>query len=339
MTNNYIKFLIFLSLLVTSLDSFSSELMHPPLPLKYRHQVQQLLTQANSQELWQNLITLTQFPDRSSSHQTGVEAANWIQNQIKTLIISSGRKDATVFTVATDAFDGGSGTQIKSNQYSIVLKIGNSNLPGILVGAHFDTLACGYEANDGYHDDDGCYTDPDGPLPGADDDGSGTAALLELSRTLLNSHLTFKKPIYITWYAAEEIGLIGSKSVVDDFVAKKIPLDAVLQLDQIGYEKNNDPTIWIYSGSNNDPDLVKFMQELGTQYLRQPVKLLSRNGDSDDWNWHHAGYKTVRAVEGDEESPYTHTSADTLATISLPHLFDYLKLTIAYVVELAEPRN
>ena len=71
---------------------------------------------------------------------------------------------------------------------------GNSDEPGVVVGAHMDTLSSAVSIK-----------------PGADDDGSGSVTVLETARSLLSSGMHFKKPLYLIWYSAEELGLIGSQ--------------------------------------------------------------------------------------------------------------------------------
>ena len=296
--------------------------------VQYSRQVTQLINQINTAEIWGNLTTLSQFPDRASNHDTGIKAANWINEYVETLIQRSGRKDAVVYTVATNGTDFMTQTSYSIKQPSIVLKIGNTSEAGIVVGAHFDTVSC---------EEEGCINDTYGSLPGVDDNGSGTVVLLELAKVLLSCNMNFKKPIYLIWYAAEENGELGSQSVVNEFVDKHISISAVMNLDQVGYEKDNDPTMWIFDGSENDPELVSYMTTLIDYYIKLPIKYAHRNGDSDGWIWHHAGFKAIRPVENDAQSPYTHKSVDKLENVSLSHMTNYLKLALAFIVELSEP--
>src|SRR5690606_4306994 len=117
------------------------------------------------------------------------------------------------------------GTRYK--QPSVVTLIGKGKRgAAIVIGAHIDTLS--------------------GNKPGADDDASGIAVSLEVSRVLLASKLKLDRPVYIIAYAAEEMGLVGSSYVVEEFLDRKIPVTAVMQLDQAGYRANPaDQTIWL----------------------------------------------------------------------------------------------
>jgi len=77
-------------------------------------------------------------------------------------------------------------------------------------------------------------------MPGADDDASGVAAILEIFTRIVESGATFKQDIYFIFYGAEELGFLGSKAVVRDFKKRKIAVSAVMQLDMIGYVHKKD---------------------------------------------------------------------------------------------------
>ena len=190
--------------------------------IKYPEVVNALIKIMNPQDMWTDLTTLTNFADRYADSDNGVAAAAWLKTQVETMAANANRKDVSVRYVAT-------GTNYK--QPSVVVKIGTSDGPGIVIGGHMDTLSSSRELK-----------------PGADDDGSGTVTALAVARNLISSGMTFKKPIYIIWYSAEEEGLVGSGYVVKDFKKRNIPVDAVLQFDMTGYCYKNDPTIWLISG-------------------------------------------------------------------------------------------
>src|SRR5690606_20612563 len=133
-------------------------------------------------------------------------------------------------------------------------KMGTGQGPAVVIGAHVDTLAA-----------------DDEPMPGADDDGSGTVSVLEAARLIINSGLTFKHPIYFIWYAAEEEGLVGSQHVVDNFLKQNIPVAGVLHFDCTGYVYQRDLTMWLMR-DNTNPSLNKFMEALISTYLTHGFK-------------------------------------------------------------------
>ena len=285
--------------------------------------VNELLSQIRPQLMWQQLSSLTAFPDRSAASKNGVKAAMWIRQRVNDMIKESKRSDTSLQLIQTRWIDH-QGQVTHYPQPSILLKIGNSTLPGIVIGAHLDTTA-------GLH------------RPGADDNGSGAVTLLEMARVFLNSSTTFKKPIYIVWYGAEEGDLDGSKSVVNYFQQHHMPVAAVMQLDMTGYALNGDTTLWLSDTGHYrhvNKALTEFTYRVAKRYVRNNIAITHLDDESDHWSWQEAGYKTVFPMEGNchgnRRCPYReHTAKDTMDTLSLSHMTDYLKLAIAFTAELA----
>lgn len=283
--------------------------------IKYETKVNPLLQQIIAQNMWDNLTTLSNFHDRFAFSENGVKAAHWIKEQIETLAKTTEHHDVEVFLIDTGRY----------RQPSVVAKFGNSDQPGVVIGGHLDSIVGDFYSRS----------------PGADDDGSGTVTVMEIARTILSSGMRFKKPIYFIWYAAEEEGLFGSKAVVAEFKKKEIPIDAVLQLDLTGYTPKNDPTLWLISDYVN-ADLTAYLEKLIKTYVKQPVKYTKCGyACSDHASWHKAGFTASMPVETEfgKEDPYIHTSDDTMDILSLNHMADFVKLGVAFAVEMAEPIN
>lgn len=107
-------------------------------------------------------------------------------------------------------------------------------LPGaLLVGAHYDHL--------GFGDAGSLDPDADEPHNGADDNASGTAALIEIGRRLVEQRETLRRDVLLVAFSGEESGLRGSTHftleppggvVIDELVA-------MLNLDMVGRLRNN----------------------------------------------------------------------------------------------------
>ncbi|MEM9558202.1 MAG: M20/M25/M40 family metallo-hydrolase [Acidobacteriota bacterium] len=117
----------------------------------------------------------------------------------------------------------------------------------LLVGAHFDHLGFG---------DTGGSLDPDSGLPhnGADDNASGTAALLEIARQLMAQRGELQRPVWILAFSGEESGLVGSTTfvraptgglAVDELIAM-VNLDMVgrLREDRVSVLGSDSSTAW-----------------------------------------------------------------------------------------------
>lgn len=278
-------------------------------PINHKQQVEELYQHIDPQKIWQTNQHLTSYLNRSARSDTGVAAAQWFKQQFDTLAQEYGRSDVESYFVTTGK---------KYPQPSTVTIIGKDKTKeAIIIGAHIDTL--------------------DGNMPGADDDSSGISVAMEISRVLLASRLTLDHPVYIIAYAAEERGLVGSSYVVKHFLNKKIPVKAVMQLDQAGFRANpKDKTIWLLQ-DYVDADLTQFTAQLLTQYVKIPVAY-TRCGYacSDHANWTIKGFKASypSATTLDDDNPYVHTSEDKLEIINLEHMVNFTKLGLAFVAEL-----
>ncbi len=278
--------------------------------LRHFAEVEAAVAKVDSDNIWQTLTHLTAYYNRSSTKDTGVEAAEWLQSQFEKMAVEYGREDTATYFVKTGRY---------YKQPSLVTVIGKDiKAPAVVLGAHMDTL--------------------DGRMPGAGDDGSGSSSVMEAARVLLSSETPLKRPVYIIWYAAEERGLVGSQYVVRDFLKQSIPVKAALQLDMTGFRNDaNDRTIWVYR-DYTDRKLSDFLAELIKTYVKVPVDYSRCGyGCSDHASWMEKGIPAVFPCETnfEDHNPYIHSPSDTMALLSLDHMTNFSKLALAFAIELA----
>lgn len=295
--------------LLTALTPKKESLNNTLFPVNHEKEVMQLYALIDPNKIWQTNQHLTSYINRAATKKTGVAAAHWFKQQFDSLAQESGRDDVTSYFVNTGS---------KYQQPSVVTLIGKGkSSDAIVIGAHIDTLS--------------------GNMPGADDDSSGISIALEVARVLLSSEIRLEHPVYIIAYAAEEQGLVGSSYVVQSFLEKKIPVKAVMQLDQAGFRANpKDPTIWLLK-DYVDPNLTKFIAELLTRYVKIPVAYTQCGyACSDHANWFLQGFSACypSATTLDDDNPYIHSSEDKLEIINLEHMVNFTKLGLAFAAEL-----
>ncbi|CAM2731241.1 M20/M25/M40 family metallo-hydrolase [Legionella worsleiensis] len=278
-------------------------------PVQHEKQVYTLYELIDPSKIWQSNQHLTSYLNRSAKTTSGIAAAHWFKLQFDTLAKEYGRTDVDSYFVTTGK---------KYPQPSVVTVIGKNKAgAAIVIGAHVDTL--------------------DGNMPGADDDSSGIAVTLEIARTLLASEIQLDNPVYLIAYAAEERGLVGSGYVVRHFIQHKIPVKAVMQLDQAGFRANpRDKTIWLLK-DYVDANLTQFLAQLLTEYVKIPVGY-TRCGYacSDHANWTKEGFSACypSATTLNDDNPFIHSSEDKLDIINLEHMVNFTKLGLAFVAEL-----
>ncbi|MCP4313590.1 MAG: M20/M25/M40 family metallo-hydrolase [Bacteroidetes bacterium] len=79
-----------------------------------------------------------------------------------------------------------------------------------------------------------------GVYNGADDNASGTVALIEIAEAFMKEKKRPARSVGILWVSAEEIGLFGSKYFSDHPLVPKQKIAAVINLDMVGRTKNNE---------------------------------------------------------------------------------------------------
>ncbi len=112
-------------------------------------------------------------------------------------------------------------------------------LPGaVLVGAHYDHLSLGGNGS----------LDPDSHAVhnGADDNASGTAALLAVARRLAGQRESLRRDVYFVAFAGEEAGVLGSTAFTrrPPGGVKTADLAAMLNMDMVGRLRDNKLTVF-----------------------------------------------------------------------------------------------
>src|SRR5690606_32635139 len=95
----------------------------------------------------------------------------------------------------------------------------------VLVGAHYDSR-------------NKQIADFRGPAPGADDNASGTAALLELARSLAADRPG--RSVHLVAFSGEEQGLIGSRAYARACGDEGLSITLMVNLDMIGHPMDAD---------------------------------------------------------------------------------------------------
>lgn len=82
------------------------------------------------------------------------------------------------------------------------------------------------------------------PAPGADDDCSGTASIVEAFRVLAhNGYIPRNGPVEFHWYAAEEGGLLGSQAIAKYKKESGVTIGAMLEF--VCNKKGSSKLSWL----------------------------------------------------------------------------------------------
>jgi hypothetical protein len=173
--------------------------------------------------------------------------------------------------------------------------------------------------------------------PGADDNASGTAAVLEAARAL--APYPFDFTVRFIAFSAEEWGLWGSRAHA--FAARSAGerILGVINLDMIGYA-DAVPEELEYIVNENSSWLAELLLTAGTRYAglegRKTVDASIVYSDhSPFWD---EGYPALLAIEDYPlNNPYYHQTSDTLDKLNSDFFTSAARASVGVLAELAQP--
>lgn len=371
------KFLIILkpmkksALVFISLFLFAT--IHSQTIVRRDPEISRMVGEISAERIEQHVRKLVSFHTRhnlssKNDPQQGIGAAwNWIKSEMELSIASSGGRLKVEFDEYTV---GGQGQRItKPVALKNVIATLQGTDPGddrkILISAHLDSRAQ-------LDNDSTSYA------PGADDDASGIAAILELVRIMS----TGKFPATIVFMAVsgEEHGLYGARRMAARAKDEKWNIIAMLNNDMIGncsssethlndnmkvrvfsegvpaYETEEMAALRKYTSGENDGrarQLARYIKEISERYVDQlTVTLVFRNDrfgrGGDHSPFCEKGFTAVRICEFNENYDRTHKVPAVVNGIQegdLPEYvdFEYVRknagLNLAAIANLALSPN
>jgi len=197
----------------------------------------------------------------------------------------------------------------------------------VLIGAHYDSLSILWPWS----------------APGADDNASGTATVLEAARVMAG--FNFERSLLFATFSGEELGLFGSNAVASYASSHGMDIRAVLNVDMDGYVDPgavgdldviaNTASSWIY-------DVVHLAAETYVPGLATVPQSGFSSGGSDHQSFWRKGYEAVWLFEDvTNYSPHIHTSRDTVGNSFNNPAFaaDCTRTAVAALAILAGPIN
>ncbi len=227
------------------------------------------------------------------------------------------------------------GSRKNSTRNVIALFMGSDPVlknEAIVIGAHFDHVgAYGQKTNPARL---GRAVRNDGIWNGADDNASGTSAVMEIAQAFALARVAVKRTIIFVCFSAEEHGLYGSQHYVENPV---IPLDrtsAMINLDMVG--RNPKRPVMVF-GLESDEDRVfqKSLEGIGCR-LGSPTFRQSRGafGGSDHWPFMKKSIPSVFFFTGFHRD--YHHIGDEVDKISCDRVRDIARAAFLLAVELAD---
>ena len=196
---------------------------------------------------------------------------------------------------------------------------------------------------------DSTSEDPLVRAPGAEDNGSGAAALLEAARLFRDR--SFERTIQIVWFTGEEQGLLGSKA----FTAAVDPdqVIGVVNLDMFGFDSDNDRCFELHVGTLPASQAIGecFTQTITAYHLDLTYDYLTTTATSrsDHGSFWRIGVGAVEVLEdlfesdlengcpASDPNPDYHTTQDVITNLNPETGFSILQAALATTAAMAMP--
>ena len=343
------RYLLFLAILFSANSSFSQTITQRD------PDIEQMLKEVSTDSLQSYIRTLVAFGTRNTlSTQTnpkrGIGAArNWVLARFNEMAATSNGRLTAMIDTTTLQPDG------KRVDRTIILGNVVATLKGtdpadnriFIISGHLDNMRTS-------------PTDSIGDAPGADDDGSGTAAVMECAR-IMSKH-GFPATLIFVAVSGEEQGLLGSTYMSEKAKKENWNIEAVLNNDIMGSNNSNETNIIdnnkvrVFSeglpayetektaanirnlGLENDGkarQLARYVKEIGERYVDNlQVVMIYRNDrflrGGDHTPYVQRGFAAVRITEMNENYTRQHQDVRTEKNINYGDLpehidFEYLR--------------
>ena len=268
--------------------------------------IQQIVNQVSKARLTQTIQDLQDFQTRDASRPECDAAGDYLYNTLKNmgLVVEFQHFPFDVFTAKN----------------VIATLPGKTSPQGIvIICAHYDSTS-----------------DISGKAPGADDNGSGTSAVIEAARVL--RHYNFDFTIKFCCWSAEEYGLYGSRHYANQAWEREEKIVGVINLDMIGFSNNlpedldvvhNGSSAWIAECYKTQADL----------YTNLPINIravpsLTYSDHAPFWD---SGYYAILGIEDwPLNTPFYHTQDDKLETMDMALVTDATRVSLAVAAAMAQ---
>jgi hypothetical protein len=268
----------------------------------------ELLNEVSATSITSTVQHLQDYGTRNAYNAQSVVAQQWISTQFEALELDVEVMDFTM--------PGGSASD------NVIATLVGTTYPDeyVVVGGHYDSYS---------------YS---GLAPGADDNASGTAAVLEIAQIL--SNYEFDRSIIFCAFSGEEYGLYGSAAFAHRSSQQELNILGYFNLDMIGYLAlgSTMKTTVIYPQSAKE--LADYYTNICSIYLPSFVVETGylSGGDSDHTSFNNNGFMGIFPFENiNAYSPYIHSSNDIIGVSynNEDQAEVFTKAALASVVSLA----
>ena len=283
--------------------------------INQQERIRPLLELVNEKKILEVIEKLTTFHNRYYQSETGYQSQEWLKGKWQE--ITQGRSDIKV-----EFFNH------SWKQPSIILTIEGTEKPQeiVVIGGHADSIA-------------GWWGRIRARAPGADDNASGMGTITEILRLLVEGSYRPKRTIKFMAYAAEEVGLLGSKDIANKMKETNQNVVGVMQLDMTNFKGSDLDIVMMDHFTNADQN--RFIGNLIDEYVKVSWGYDSCGyACSDHASWTAQGFPASIPFEArkNDMNKKIHTANDTISVSrnSASHASHFAKLGLSYLIEMAK---
>lgn len=283
--------------------------------------IKDLLPRARPQNIRDWVVKLSDqsmWPTRYHLSANNNAVSDWIQKEFQKL--ADGRTDVRISLVSHQ----------NTPQKSVEVLIGGTGANKskfVVLGGHQDSLNLQASRNN-----------PEASAPGADDNASGVASLLEAFRIMMDGNYYPDASIAFYTYAAEEVGLVGSQEIARSYANASKSVLGVMQIDMAMYSSRGKPNI-LFIDDFTSPALTRLATDLAKNYLDLSVNSMTCGyACSDHASWTKYGYPSFMPAEDDVEGSIDriHTVNDVAdSPMKEEYAAKFSQLAVAFAVSMA----
>lgn len=296
--------------------SLTSATFTPSYSISNEATVTSALRSVNPISLMQVVTKLSEFQNRYYKSEFGVASQEWLAEYWRELI--KNRKDARVELVQHKSW----------SQPSVVLTIEGSDLADeqVILGGHGDSITMSL------------FGKAKAKAPGADDNASGIAVLTEAIRVIVDNNYYPSRTLKFMSYAAEEVGLRGSKEIATQTRRDDIKVAGVIQFDMTNFV--NGDVISVLE-DYTDEGLTAFLGNIIEKYVKVPwIKDRCGYACSDHASWHAQKYPVAVPFETavSKRNRKIHSKNDTIQNMDATgtHASHFAKMAVAFAMEVGK---
>jgi hypothetical protein len=311
-------------LVLLALSVFAAPILATPPPHAGNPQILNAVEQISADSILADITRLTQFQTRhtfsdTTSDSVGIGAAlRWVRSKAAAYD-TAGHFSYEFFPWSGD-FQGDTYTR-----HILIARASGTSGDGAryIIGGHIDSRTVNINDNTGI-------------APGADDNGSSSAALIEMLRL---TQMPIAHDLELIWFTGEEQGLWGSAAYAQFLSQQGARVDGMVAMDMISHialPSGAIDTVSFRLYAQGDPgqggtasvsrSFQRYLKWVGEAYAdidsfdMHIFAASDRPGrGSDHLSFSGEGYPAVRVIERNEDTGFQHNPNDTPAHLSPPY--------------------